>query len=215
MSCIFCGPLFSNALLPCRQAEGQPLAHSSPVAMDHDAAEAPPEATAAVPAADMARPRAAPGVARTKPAHPSSSLFFNAQLCAPRRPSEGRMRSSSLSCDQPGAAGSTSGSGLTSSTVCGDGLRRLLDAAELVEQADGGMEETPEPEVHSPGSNTALVVQVSSSQCGLYTSKSGSARLAVTPSISHGASMQLSNQGAALYGWQLKIEAGPCPCRHC
>ena len=153
----------SSLLLPCRLAAGLPHAHSSPVDMDHDAVEAPPEATDA----NMRRPCAAPGVPWHKFACPSSSLSFNTRLSAPLVASEGRMHSASLSHDQPGSASGTSGSGLTSSTVCYDGLRQLLDAAELVAQVDGDTEETPEPEVHSAGM-TALNVQVSSSKCGFY-----------------------------------------------
>ena len=163
--------------------------------MDHDAAEAPPEATAADSAASMRRPRrrprAASGLARNKPAYLGSSLFFQSHMPAPLGASEGRMRSASLSRDQPGSTSGTSGSGLTSSTACDDGLRQLLDAAELVAQADGGMEETPEPEVHSAGL-AALVAQVSTTKSGSFGTPEV---LAVIASIPPGAGPSASHQG--------------------
>ena len=70
------------------------------------------------------------------------------------------MRSASLGRDQPGSASGTSGSGISSSTVCSDGLRQLLDAADLVAHADRGTEETTEPAVHSPGVTSELDMQV-------------------------------------------------------
>ena len=103
------------------------------------------------------------------------------------------MRSPCLSHQQAGSASGTSGSGLTSSTVCGDGLQQLLDAAKLVAQAGGGKQETPEPEVHSAGI-TALLVQESSSKSRFFWMPG---TLAVTASILDGAALQLPNKGGS------------------